>query len=83
MASQEGYLYVYQVSPDGGDCRLIVRHDLRNFHQSTANELSQKFATIEEAVLHASQMDVQHIEDMHGMWMWHTRPRSRLVPHKF
>lgn len=35
VASQEGYLYVYQVaSVEGGDCRLIIRHDLRTLEQN-------------------------------------------------
>lgn len=35
VASQEGYLYVYQVpSMEGGDFRLIIRHDLRNSEAS-------------------------------------------------
>lgn len=35
VASQDGYLYVYQISPvEGGDCRLIVKHDLRDFEHS-------------------------------------------------
>lgn len=32
VASQDGYLYVYQIAAvEGGDCRLVNKHDLRNF----------------------------------------------------
>lgn len=35
VASQDGYLYVYQIAPvEGGDCRLIVKHDLRDFEHT-------------------------------------------------
>uniref|UniRef100_A0A182P6E0 Uncharacterized protein n=1 Tax=Anopheles epiroticus TaxID=199890 RepID=A0A182P6E0_9DIPT len=30
VASQDGYLYVYQIPPEGGECQLIKKHDLRN-----------------------------------------------------
>lgn len=31
VATQNGLLYVYDVSEvEGGDCKLIVKHDLRN-----------------------------------------------------
>ncbi|XP_063698540.1 WD repeat domain phosphoinositide-interacting protein 2 [Culicoides brevitarsis] len=30
VASQEGYLYVYSINSEGGDCQLLKRHDLRN-----------------------------------------------------
>lgn len=30
VASQDGYLYVYSIGIDGGDCPLMKRHDLRN-----------------------------------------------------
>uniref|UniRef100_A0A336LGZ1 CSON011483 protein n=1 Tax=Culicoides sonorensis TaxID=179676 RepID=A0A336LGZ1_CULSO len=29
VASQDGYLYVYSINAEGGDCQLIKRHDLR------------------------------------------------------
>lgn len=29
MASQDGYLYVYQLPLEGGECQLIKKHDLR------------------------------------------------------
>lgn len=32
VASQDGYLYVYQIAAvEGGECRLVIKHDLRNF----------------------------------------------------
>lgn len=30
VASQDGYLYVYSINSEGGDCQLLKRHDLRN-----------------------------------------------------
>jgi hypothetical protein len=31
VASQDGYLYVYQIAAqEGGDCQMIKKHDLRN-----------------------------------------------------
>uniref|UniRef100_A0A182JVJ9 Uncharacterized protein n=1 Tax=Anopheles christyi TaxID=43041 RepID=A0A182JVJ9_9DIPT len=30
VASQDGYLYVYQIPTEGGECQLIKKHDLRN-----------------------------------------------------
>ncbi|XP_055608014.1 WD repeat domain phosphoinositide-interacting protein 2 [Uranotaenia lowii] len=30
VASQDGYLYVYQLPLEGGDCQLVKKHDLRN-----------------------------------------------------
>lgn len=38
VASQEGYLYIYQISEnDGGECKLIKKHNLRNadIHMTT------------------------------------------------
>lgn len=30
MATENGFLYVYDISEEGGDCKLIIKHDLRN-----------------------------------------------------
>lgn len=39
VATQNGFIYVYDMSiEEGGDCRLVVKHDLRNIvlHQSAS-----------------------------------------------
>ena len=36
VASQDGFLYVYQFPLDGGECQLIKKHDLRNIDPSPA-----------------------------------------------
>lgn len=31
MATENGFLYVYDISEvEGGDCKLVIKHDLRN-----------------------------------------------------
>lgn len=30
IAASSGYLYVYNILPEGGECQVIRKHDLRN-----------------------------------------------------
>lgn len=30
MATENGLLYVYDISEEGGECKLIIKHDLRS-----------------------------------------------------
>lgn len=48
VATQNGFLYVYDVSEvEGGDCKLIVKHNLRNVDTQPikiqGNEIFQQF----------------------------------------
>lgn len=55
VATQEGYLYVYQVATvEGGECRLIIRHDLRTM----------------EAKADLSTTTTSHTTDSDSMYYW-------------
>lgn len=44
VATQNGYIYVFDIpSEEGGDCRLVVKHDLRTveIHQPPGNFYDQ------------------------------------------
>lgn len=51
VATQNGFLYVYDVSEiEGGDCKLVIKHDLRNIetqpikiHGNHWNEITFNF----------------------------------------
>lgn len=34
VASENGYLYVYSIPTEGGECQLIKRHDLKSADQA-------------------------------------------------
>lgn len=38
VASQNGYMYVYSIPLDGGECQLIKKHDLKNIDQTSSKE---------------------------------------------
>lgn len=35
VASQDGYLYIYELPAEGGECHLVKRHDFRNIELSS------------------------------------------------
>ncbi|CAO1395547.1 unnamed protein product [Diamesa hyperborea] len=39
VASQDGYMYVYSIPLDGGECQMIKKHDLKNIDQLTSQPL--------------------------------------------
>lgn len=42
VASQDGYLYVYQLPTEGGECHLVKRHDLRHIDSSPPQSRPQE-----------------------------------------
>lgn len=44
VASQNGYMYIYSIPLDGGECQLIKKHDLKNVDQ-TATPREQQLTT--------------------------------------
>ncbi|KAG5679999.1 hypothetical protein PVAND_009532 [Polypedilum vanderplanki] len=41
VASQNGYMYIYSIPLDGGECQLIKKHDLKNIDQNSSKEQQQ------------------------------------------
>ncbi|CRK99439.1 CLUMA_CG012675, isoform A [Clunio marinus] len=49
VASQNGFMYIYSIPLDGGECQLIKKHDLKNIDQPSPQQnqqLQQQQATL-------------------------------------
>lgn len=46
VASQNGYMYVYSIPLDGGECSLLKKHDLKNVDQHEQQKPRQESAPI-------------------------------------